>query len=184
MLGMTHGSRKSRKSRISQTGRAVAGCGLLLAAAVAWAAAVDEPPQGAPSATQPPRRVHASASGVVERVLGATRAFLAEDGAAARVELDALKRESPPLDRDRDAVYGWEILSYDQAFHTTIDRAREYALAGRVADSFNQFVWVERACVTCHGMARTKGLLAPPASSASPADSGSPTRSSAPTPSR
>ena len=120
----------------------------------------------------------------MDHVLGATRAFLVEDGVTARAELDALKRESPPLDRDRDAVYGSEILSFDQAFHTTIDRAREYALAGRLADGFNQLVWVERACVTCHGMARKQGLLATPASSASPADSGSPSRSSAPTPSR
>ena len=178
MLRMTHGSKSSRAGRIA------AGSVLVLAAALAGGAGVDEPGQGAQPETRPSRPVHASAPRVVEHVLGATRAFLAEDGVAARAELDALKRESPPLDRERDAAYGSDILSFDQAFHVTIDRAREYAVAGRLADSFNQLVWVERACITCHGMARTRGLLAAPASSASPADSGSPSRSSAPTPSR
>ena len=62
--------------------------------------------------------------------------------------------------------------------------------AGDLEDAFNQFVWVQRACVTCHGMAREKGFLParkPPEqdpSSASPADSESPNRSSATIPSR
>jgi len=152
--------------------------GLLFAAALVTAIARADDPAGETPAG--PRPVHVDAPRVVEHVLGATRAFLAEDGAAAREQLDALKRESPPLDRERDEAYGHEILSFDQAFHVTIDRSREFATAGKLEDAFNQFVWVQRACVTCHGMARERGFL----SSASPVDSGSPSRSSATTPSR
>ena len=108
-----------------------------------------------------PRAVHADSDAVIESVLRATRAFMAEDATGARVALDGLKEQSPPLLRGRDDAYGHEMLSFDQAFHITIDRSREYALAGLMEDSFNQFVWVQRACITCHGMARKKGFLPP-----------------------
>ena len=174
--------------RIVLLGVAAGLAGVPLALALAFAArAADEP------ATEPPaplRRVHPDPQRVVEHTLEAARAFLTEDAHAARAALDALTRESPPLDRDRDEGYGHEILSFDRAFHVTIDRSRESATGGDLEDAFNQFVWVQRACVTCHGMAREKGFLparqapgqAP--SSASPADSESPNRSSATTPSR
>jgi hypothetical protein len=108
-----------------------------------------------------PRAVHADSQKVIESVLRATRAFMAEDAKGARASLDGLKEHSPPLLRGRDDAYGHEMLSFDQAFHITIDRSREYALAGHMEDSFNQFVWVQRACITCHGMARKKGFLPP-----------------------
>lgn len=108
-----------------------------------------------------PRKVHADAQAVIESVLQATRAFMAEDPSAARAALDRMTKHSPPLLRGPDDAYGHEILSFDQAFHVTIDRSREYALTGRMEDSFNQFVWVQRACITCHGMARDKGFLPP-----------------------
>jgi len=109
----------------------------------------------------PPRAVHVDAQAVIESVLKATQAFMAEDPVGAGAALDGLKRQSPPLDRERDDAYGHEMLSFDQAFHITIDRSREYARAGHMEDSFNQFVWVQRACITCHGMAREKGFLPP-----------------------
>jgi len=121
--------------------------------------AVDEGDSAAP----PVRPVHDSAKAVVEHVLGAARAFLAEDGATMRTELDALDAASPALDRERDEAYGHELLSFDQAFHITIDRARESATAGRLEDAFNQLVWVQRTCVSCHRMAREKGWLPGPA---------------------
>jgi hypothetical protein len=107
---------------------------------------------------------------VIEDVLGATRGFVEEDPVAVREALDRLKEHSPPLARERDAAYGHEILSFDQAFHVTIDRSREHAMAGYMEDSFNQFVWVQRACITCHGMAREKGFLPPVGQSSEPAD--------------
>jgi hypothetical protein len=130
----------------------------LIASLVAMGAG-DEAP--ADEKATPTRSVHKDAAVVVESVLDATRAFLAEDPVAARRALDRLAEQSPPLDRERDAAYGSEILSFDQAFHTTIDRSREYASSRRMEDSFNQFVWVQRACITCHGMARTNGFLSP-----------------------
>ena len=117
------------------------------------------PPEGDPAE---PRAVHVDTQAVIENVLMATRAFMAEDPVGARQALDRLKQQSPPLDRERDEAYGHEMLSFDQAFHITIDRSREYALAGHMEDSFNQFVWVQRACITCHGMARKRGFLPPP----------------------
>jgi hypothetical protein len=146
-------------------GAVAATAGLLLAGQLVTAQ------NGTDEGPAKPRPVHVSPQRVLERTLGATAAFLSEDGVKARAELDALKIESPPLDRDRDEAYGHEILSFDQAFHVTINRAREYAAAGRLEDGFNQLVWVQRACVTCHGMARENGFLAEaPTSVARPAD--------------
>jgi hypothetical protein len=132
----------------------------VLIASLAIISAAEEPSSEQDGSTKP-RAVHADAQAVIQRVVDATRAFLAEDSEAARLALDDLKRQSPPLDRERDEAYGHEMLSFDQAFHITIDRSREYALAGHMEDSFNQFVWVQRACITCHGMARDKGFLPP-----------------------
>ena len=105
------------------------------------------------------RPVHIDGAAVVETVVAATRAYLAEDPQLVRASLDRLKELSPPLNRDDDAVYGSDLLAYDQAFHTTIDRAREYATPDRLGASFDQFVWVQRACRTCHGLARDAGFL-------------------------
>ena len=120
-----------------------------------------EDPSSEQDGSAKPRAVHVDGQAVIQSVVEATRAFLNEDSEAARLALDGLKQQSPPLVRERDEAYGHEMLSFDQAFHITIDRSREYALAGYMEDSFNQFVWVQRACITCHGMAREKGFLPP-----------------------
>jgi hypothetical protein len=140
-----------------------------LIASLAMVGAAEDPPSGHDAATKP-RAVHADPQAVINSVVAATRAFLREDSVAARQALDGLKQQSPPLERERDEAYGHEILSFDQAFHITIDRSREYALAGYMEDSFNQFVWVQRACITCHGMARDKGFLPPLAESTKDSD--------------
>ena len=131
----------------------------VLVASLAIVGASDAPP-AADGSTQP-RAVHVDPQAVIENVLKATRAFMTEDPVGAGVALDGLTQQSPPLDRERDEAYGHEMLSFDQAFHITIDRSRAYARAGHMEDSFNQFVWVQRACITCHGMAREKGFLPP-----------------------
>ena len=131
-----------------------------LLAGLAIVGAADAPPTEEDGSAGP-RAVHVDSEAVIESVLEATRAYMAEDPVGARVALDGLKQHSPPLKRERDEAYGHEMLGFDQAFHITIDRSREYALAGHMEDSFNQFVWVQRACITCHGMARDRGFLPP-----------------------
>jgi len=126
-----------------------------LVAGVAWVI-VPAPAEESPDDAGP-RRVHRDPEAVVASVLETTRALLAEDGHSARVAMDALNEATPPLDPDLDEIWGSEILTLDQGFHTTIDRVREYATAGRVEDAFNQFVWVERACLQCHGLVRASG---------------------------
>jgi hypothetical protein len=105
------------------------------------------------------RTVHTDSVALVQRSLDTTRAFLAEDPAAARTSLDSLKKLTPPLDRELDEPFGSEMINLDRAFHVTIDRSREFATAGRQAEAFDQFVWVQRACIKCHGLAREAGRL-------------------------
>jgi len=63
------------------------------------------------------------------------------------------------LDREADEAYGSDLITYEMAFHVTLDRAREFAVRRDLENAFHQFVWVQRACVTCHGLAREQGLL-------------------------
>ena len=99
---------------------------------------------------------------VLERSsLEAIRSFLREDPVAARRALDQVDRNTRRLDRFADAAYGEEMIVFEQAFHVTLDRARELAGKRRLEDAFNQFVWVQRSCIVCHGLARKQGLLPP-----------------------
>jgi len=108
----------------------------------------------------PTRPVHRDSGLLVESVLETTRAFLSEDAVRTRAALDSVKENTPPLHPDDDAAYGRDLLNLDRAFHVTIDLSREYVTTGRLAAGFDQFVWVQRACVKCHGMARESGLMA------------------------
>lgn len=132
-----------------------------------------------------PPTVHTDAAALEQAAVDAVRAFLREDAAAAREALDRVDGATRRLDRERDAALGDDLLTYEQAFHVTLDRAREMAGKRKLEESFNHFVWVQRACVTCHGIAREQGLLpADPISSASREDSGSPSPASEAKPSR
>ena len=169
----------SNQARDRRFALAAAACALLLSVAVArQSAAPDEDdPGGAP------RPVHVDAAALLEAAGEATRAFLREDAVAARAALDRMEHSTRRLDRERDAGFGSDLLTYEQAFHVTLDRSRESAGKGQLESAFNHFVWVQRACVTCHGIARDQGLLPEgPLSSASPADSGSPSPASGATP--
>jgi hypothetical protein len=114
--------------------------------------------------------VHRDAQALEDGVLEATRAFLREDAPAFRAEMDRMEAATRRLDREADAAYGPDLLTYEQAFHVTLDRAREFAARGDLENAFHQFVWVQRACVTCHGLAREKALLPAAAEGSSEAE--------------
>jgi hypothetical protein len=129
---------------------------LIVICLVASAAVPESAGDGPSSALRP---VHEDGEALKQSVLRVTRAFLDEDAAQARKALDELKALSVPLDSLDDEGYGHEILSLDRGFHVTIDRAREFTTAGKMDKGFDQFVWVQRACIQCHGMARDRGLM-------------------------
>jgi hypothetical protein len=136
--------------------------GVVVACAVAVCFGVrGEVPSARAEPSDPPEReVHADAGRLVQSVLDTTHAFLAEDPVAARAALDAVKAATPPLHPDDDEPsYGSEMVNLDRAFHMTIDLAREHVTDGRMTKGFDQFVWVQRACVKCHKMAREQGRV-------------------------
>jgi len=120
-----------------------------------------EEPEGRPAP------VHRDAAALERAVLETTRAFLREEPAGVRAGLERIEASTRRLDREADAGYGSDLLIYEQAFHVTLDRAREFASRGDLENGFNQLVWMQRACVTCHGLARERGLLPPVAQSES-----------------
>jgi hypothetical protein len=128
---------------------------LLCAAALAGSA--DDAPPGTEGEV-PLQPVHADTRGLEDAVLEATAAYLHEDGAAARKALDGIAANCRVLRLEDEEALGREVVVYDGAFHTTLNRARELASRGDLEESFNQFVWVQRSCVACHRLARRAGL--------------------------
>lgn len=133
---------------------------VLLAAAQAEAPAVADPPDGEP------RPVHLDVRAIEDGVVKATLGYLREDPAEIREGLERIEASTRRLDREADETLGSDLIVYEQAFHVTLDRSREFVNRGDLENSFTQFVWLERACITCHGLARERGLL-PAAGSAS-----------------
>jgi len=108
-----------------------------------------------------PQPVHRDSAKLLEAVGDAARAHAIEDLAAMGTALDRIDANTRPLgDADR-AVYGARTVNYDQAFHVTLDRARQLLAGGDLENAFNQFVWVQRACVVCHADARESGVQIP-----------------------
>ena len=103
-----------------------------------------------------PQPVHTDAA-ALERALSDTILALSRgDAAAMRAGLDTIERscrrthDTEPLPK--------QVLTFDVAFHLTLDRARELAGAGDVEHSAQQFCWIQGACRKCHADARKEGL--------------------------
>lgn len=141
---------------------------LVCLAALAGPVSGQQPEGESAGGTPPP--VHRDAVVLERSSLETVRSFLREDSVAACRALEQVEENTRRLDRLVDAAYGEELIIYEQAFHTTLDRARELAGKGRLEDAFNQFVWVQRACIVCHGIAREQGLLPPLESDETPPD--------------
>lgn len=105
-----------------------------------------------------PNPVHREGRVLEQAIVEANRELLREQPLLARAALDRAADACRRLSGDADASYGSEIVSFDRAFHMTLDEAREHATAGRIDDAFNQLVWVQRSCLSCHRMARAAGF--------------------------
>lgn len=124
------------------------GC-ILVAAAAGPSGSGGESQPIVPSAV----RAHADPAALERAVLDATLAFLRADLASARSALDRIEEGCNRLKRDEGTPFPGEVVVYDQAFHTALDFAREYAVKGRLEESFDQFVWIQRGCRGCHATA-------------------------------
>lgn len=118
-----------------------------------------ETPAPRPEAARPAPPVHADAAALERAVLDTTAAFLHEDLPAARAALDRVEAACRRLGPDDTPAYASELVVYDQAFHVTIDRAREFAGRGIADKAFDQFVWMQRGCRACHDLARKSGSM-------------------------
>ena len=102
--------------------------------------------------------VHNDAQALEDAVLGAMRAYLREDAAAMRKSFDRMEQSTRRLDREKDRAYGSELIAWEQGFHGTIDRGREFSGKGKLEDACDQLMWAQKACVNCHQVARKQGL--------------------------
>ena len=136
--------RKAFSRRVS----VLAGSAILLAG---LAGAKSEPAGSAP--------IHDDAAAVEAATTGALRAFLSEDVAAARKELDRIAAHTRDPKVEEEAVFGERMFDDGKAFRATINLAREHSGAGDVDAAFRQFLFVQHACRNCHKGARQQGLI-------------------------
>ncbi len=117
------------------------GC-ILLAAMTGTGGSGGDPEPVAPSTLH----AHVDPAGLERAVLDATLAFLRSDLVSARSALDRIEESCNRLKRDEGTPFSGDVIVYDQAFHAALDFAREYAGKGRLEESFDQFVWIQRGC--------------------------------------
>ncbi len=107
-----------------------------------------------------PAPVHPDIHALEKAVVDATIAYVHDDCKAAREALDRVDSGCRRLGREDVPKAPDDVIDYDQAFHKTVDLAREFATADRIEKSFDQFVWAQRACRICHDLARKNGVMA------------------------
>ena len=112
--------------------------------------------------TAEPLAVHHDSKMLERAALKAVRAFLRDDIGEVRNWLNLMEQSSRPLDHDRDAAYGPQIIDYSQSFHGTLERTQQLAAAGNIDKAFEQYKWTQRCCIDCHRKAREQGLHAGP----------------------
>jgi hypothetical protein len=105
--------------------------------------------------------MHADPPALERAVVDATLAFIRADAAAAREALDRVEAGCRRLGRDDVPRVTEDVVVWDQAFHKTVDLAREHAAAARIEKAFDQFVWVQKACRTCHTLSRQEAAAKP-----------------------
>jgi hypothetical protein len=136
--------------------------GLLLAMSLSLGAAPPEtPPSDDPAAAARFEKVHPDLPALERAVVDATLAFIRADSRAAREALDRVGAGCRKISREETPTKLLEdVMLYDQAFQKTVDLAREFATGGQLERSFDQFVWAQKACRTCHGLAVKAGIKA------------------------
>jgi len=102
--------------------------------------------------------VHKDSTQLLSAVEAGARAHVTEDLSAMLEALDRLEANTRELTDEDKSTLGSDLVVYDQAFFATVRKSRAFALEGSLDGSFNQFVWVQRACVVCHGIARKAGM--------------------------
>ena len=116
-----------------------------------------------------PAPIHRDLPSLEKAIVDATVAFVHDDCQAARAALERVETGCRRLGREDDPKAPDDLIEYDQAFHKTVDFAREFAASDQVDRSFDQFVWAQRACRKCHELARKDGLMAMSAAPRKPA---------------
>ena len=129
--------------------------GMIVATALLLGAA---PPGTPPTGTEPPADrpapIHSAGAALERGVVDATLAFLRSDARAVREALDRIAAGCRRLRRDDVSAWSEDVVVYDEAFHKTVDLAREFAAAEEMDKAFDQFTWAQKACRTCHEIAK------------------------------
>src|SRR5262245_30901587 len=99
-----------------------------------------------------PQPLHVDTAALERALADTVLAVSRGDAPAMRAGLDGLER-SCRRTRDDEALPK-QVLTFDTAFHLTLDRARELAGSGDIEHAAQQFCWIQGACRKCHEQAR------------------------------
>jgi hypothetical protein len=106
-------------------------------------------------------RFHPDPAAVERSILDATRALLRDDSRGTRRALDALEEGCRRVNAEEESRLPSDVVAWDLAFHARLDMAREFAARGKIEDSFDSMIGVQRACRGCHEKAVEHGIKAP-----------------------
>jgi len=138
--------------------RVVASLGLVVLAFGGWWSTQLTASPAVASETEP-RRVHSDGKALAEALYEVTAALLRDDTKVARAALDRMEEACRRLEPEEVEFFGSGMITLDRALHKVLSGSREYAGAGEVERTFDEFIWVQRTCRQCHTLAREQGLL-------------------------
>jgi hypothetical protein len=122
------------------------GAGVSLALGSLWAA----PGAGAPPAAPAP--IHVDAKDLQQSMLDLTTAFIAGDAKAVRAAFDRTEKDCRRIADDETPPWPQAFVEQDQALHSVLDQAREFAARGDLEHAIQNQQWTIRICRDCHAL--------------------------------
>lgn len=104
---------------------------------------------------------HEDAAVAEQAAADAFGGFLRADNKMIDVALERLSENTRVLRAEERVNYGTTV-GYSRSFRTTLNLAREYAYGGELDKSYEQVMWMQKACVACHNVVRGRNLLSTP----------------------
>lgn len=106
-----------------------------------------------------PGGIHPDPDALMAAFLDAARAVVVGDNKGLKAALDRVQKGCERIGDLDDTPYPPAIRNIDQAFHSSVNIARELAGDEKTRQAYEQYLWVERGCWLCHSAARKQGLM-------------------------
>jgi hypothetical protein len=106
-----------------------------------------------------PKRVHPRPELLRPALREIATSLMRDDVVAALAAVERLEEANPQLFIEDNEHFGPTAKNLSQALHKVLDGTKGYLHRGDAEEAFNEFVWVQRTCRSCHQKGRELGLL-------------------------